>query len=312
MGTGGTGAFASGPITGFGSIIVDGVHFDESVARIEDDDGSARGRSDLHLGTMVEVESGEIRDGAATASQVRVVSALIGSVESVAANALVVNGVTVRVDAGTVFDDRFIGGIAAITVGRVVEVYGYVSSTPAEIEATRIEPKDGATTFKFRGMVAALNTQARTFDIGNQHFVYANSVSGVGELRNGAFVRVVVGLQPDAQGRWVVSSIGNTGPGGGDLTQVKARGVINWLRVERQLRGRRLHGRRQRGADRRRPAGGRLAGRGRGPFAGRRADRHPREGRGQQPAGRARGARRDRHPRCCSPRCSRSAAAATA
>jgi hypothetical protein len=229
VGTGGTGAFASGPITGFGSIIVDGVHFDESVASIEDDGGSARSRSDLHLGTMVEVESGEIRDGAATASQVRVVSSLIGSVQSVTANALVVNGVTVRVGAGTVFDDRFIGGIVAVTVGAVVEVYGYVSSTPAEIEATRIEPKEGATTFKFRGMVAALNTQAGTFDVGNQHFVYANSVSGVGELRNGAFLRVVVGLQPDAQGRWIVSSIGNTGSGSGDLDQVKARGVINWF-----------------------------------------------------------------------------------
>src|SRR5882672_5247196 len=83
VGTGGTGAFASGPITGFGSIIVEGVHFDETTARIEGDDDAARDRSELRLGTMVEVQSGEIRDGAATASQVRIVSALIGSVESV-------------------------------------------------------------------------------------------------------------------------------------------------------------------------------------------------------------------------------------
>jgi len=226
VGTGGTGAFASGPITGFGSIIVDDIHFDESAARIEGDDGAGRGRSELRLGTMVEVQSNEIRDGAATASQVRLVSALIGSVESVAANALVVNGQTVRVNAGTVFDDRFAGGIAAITVGRVVEVYGFVSSAPAEIVATRIEPKDGATAFKFRGVVAALTTQTRTFDIDTQHFSYAGSVSGADELRNGAFVRVEVGVQRDVQGRWVVSAVGNTGPGGGDRDQAKARGVI--------------------------------------------------------------------------------------
>src|SRR4249920_1697803 len=91
VGSGGTGAFASGPITGFGSIIVEGIHFDESAARIEGDDGTGRGRSELRLGTMVEVQSSEIRDGAATASQVRIVSALIGSVESVAADALIVN-----------------------------------------------------------------------------------------------------------------------------------------------------------------------------------------------------------------------------
>ena len=224
VGTGGTGAFASGPITGFGSIIVEGIHFDDSIARIEDDDSSGRSRSDLRLGTMVEVQSGEIRDGAAAASQVRIVSSLIGSVESVAADALVVNGLTVRVNAGTVIDDRFGGGITAIAVDRVVEVFGFVSAT--EIVATRIEPKDGATTYKFRGMVSAMNTQARTFDIGSQHFIYPGSVSGINELRDGAFVRVVIGLQPDAQGRWVVSAVGNTGQGNVDRDQAKARGVI--------------------------------------------------------------------------------------
>ena len=34
VGTGGTGAFASGPVSGFGSIIVNDVVYDESLARI--------------------------------------------------------------------------------------------------------------------------------------------------------------------------------------------------------------------------------------------------------------------------------------
>src|SRR4249920_3398790 len=97
VGSGGTGAFASGPITGFGSIVVEDIHFDESAARIDDDDGDDRQRSDLHLGTMVEVQSGEIRDGAATASQVRIVSALIGSVQSAGSGTLVVNGQSVQI-----------------------------------------------------------------------------------------------------------------------------------------------------------------------------------------------------------------------
>jgi len=226
VGTGGTGAFASGPITGFGSIVVDGVHFEESGARIEDDDGSSRDRSDLHLGTMVEVESGEIRDDAATASQVRIVSALVGSVTSVAANALVVNGQTVGINAGTVFDDRFPGGLAAIAVGQVVEVHGFVMPSGGVIIATRIEPKDGATEFKFRGVVTALDTVARTFDLGGQHFSYSGQVGGSGDLANGALTRVVVAIQPNTQGRWVVTSVGRTGPGNVDRNQAKARGVI--------------------------------------------------------------------------------------
>jgi hypothetical protein len=39
VGSGGTGSFSSGAITGFGSIIVNGVRFDDSQARVTDDDG---------------------------------------------------------------------------------------------------------------------------------------------------------------------------------------------------------------------------------------------------------------------------------
>ncbi|HEX6020216.1 MAG TPA: DUF5666 domain-containing protein, partial [Burkholderiaceae bacterium] len=223
VGTGGTGAFASGPITGFGSIIVDGIHFDDSAARIEGDDGSGRSRGELRLGTMVEVDSDPIVAGAARALRVRIVSALAGRVDSVAADHLVVNGLTVRVNGGTVFDDDFVGGIAGIATGRVVEVNGYVGA--AEIVATRIEPDDDAESFKFLGTVVALDTSARTFELGGQPFSYPSAVGGVGELRNGAFVRVVVGVARDGQGRWVVQAIGGTGQGG-DRDQAKARGVI--------------------------------------------------------------------------------------
>ena len=224
VGTGGTGAFASGPITGFGSIIVNDVHFDESAARIDDDDGDDRQRSDLHLGTIVEVQSGEIRDGAATASQVRIVSALIGPVQSVSAGTLVVNGQSVHTNAGTVFD--FSGGLGGITIGRVVVVYGFLLPAQGGISATRIEPDDSATTFKFRGVVSALDTVARTFDIGNQHFSFAGLTNGADTLRNGALVSVVVAMQPNAQGRWVVTKVGNSGPGG-DRDEVKANGMIS-------------------------------------------------------------------------------------
>ncbi|HSW27623.1 MAG TPA: DUF5666 domain-containing protein, partial [Burkholderiaceae bacterium] len=183
VGSGGTGSFASGPITGFGSIVVGGVHFDESAARIENDDGTPRDRGALHLGTMVEIDSDEIRGDAATASQVRITSALIGAVESVAADSLVANGLTVRIEAGIVFDERFAGGLAGVAIGRVVEVHGFVGAGSTGIVATRIEPNDGATAFKFRGEVAALDTQARTFDIGGQHFSYGASFPGAGELR---------------------------------------------------------------------------------------------------------------------------------
>ncbi len=55
--TGGTGgavpAVASGPITGFGSVIVGGVRFDDSSAEVEDLDGTRRSRDELRLGMTV-------------------------------------------------------------------------------------------------------------------------------------------------------------------------------------------------------------------------------------------------------------------
>jgi len=227
VGAGGTGAFASGPITGFGSIIVQDIHFDESSASIDDDSGAARAASDLRLGAVVEVDSGDVNNGAAAATHVRIVSALVGSVDAVSAGSLVVIGQSVRINAGTVIDDRFTGGVADIQPGDVVEVYGFVSASG--IVATRIEPKAGATAFKVRGVVSAWSpqsSQAGTFDIGSQHFVLGAGASGADALRNGAFVRVVFGTTPDSQGRWVVSAVGGTAPAGGDRDEAKARGII--------------------------------------------------------------------------------------
>ena len=60
--TGGTGATVSsysvGRISGFGSIVVNGVHFDESGASIVDDDGAPHRRDELQLGMTVNVDAG--------------------------------------------------------------------------------------------------------------------------------------------------------------------------------------------------------------------------------------------------------------
>ncbi|MGE5115419.1 MAG: hypothetical protein ACM3N6_02890, partial [Betaproteobacteria bacterium] len=40
VGTGGTGSYGSGPVSGFGSIFVGDIEFDDSAAAIVDDDGA--------------------------------------------------------------------------------------------------------------------------------------------------------------------------------------------------------------------------------------------------------------------------------
>jgi hypothetical protein len=229
VGTGGTGAFASGPVSGFGSIIVSDVHFDESLARIEDDEGMGRDRADLHLGTGVEVESDAIRNDAAVASRVRIVSERIGRVDAVAANLLTVNGLPVRVNGGTVFDDAFPGGIAGVALGTTVEVHGFATGTAGEVLATRVEPRVNPATFKFRANISALDQMARTFRIGSETFVYPLQVNGRNELADGAFLRVWVDPLRDGQGRWMVSSITRGAPSPADNLEVKTVGLITVL-----------------------------------------------------------------------------------
>lgn len=226
VGTGGTGAFASGPITGFGSIIVNDVHYDDSSARIETDDGSGRSRDDLRLGMVVEIDSDAIRDNAATAERVRIVSERVGRVDAVGANSLLVNGLTVRTNAGTVYETAFVGGLAGITVGTVVEVYGFSAGADGAVLATRVEPRPHVDHYKFRGTLSLLDTQARTFRIGSQVFAYAAQIAGREQLANGAFLRIGVEPQKDAQQRWTVTSINGAAPQPAESQPVKTNGLI--------------------------------------------------------------------------------------
>lgn len=223
VGTGGTGAFASGPVTGFGSIIVNDVFFDDTFARIEDDEGFGRDRAELRLGTVVDVDSDAVRNDAATASRVRIVSERIGRVDAVAAGLLTVNGLPVRVNARTAFDDALAGGVA---VGQLLEVFGHATGAPGEVLATRVEMRNAAPSFKFRAAISGLDAATRTFRIGGQTFVYPPLAPGRNELAEGAFLRVWVDPARDLQGRWVVLSIarGQTLPP--EATDIKANGVI--------------------------------------------------------------------------------------
>src|SRR5690242_7106261 len=55
-------SFAAGAISGFGSVIVNGVRFDDSKARISDDVGNAAASSSLRLGMQVEIHGGAVND----------------------------------------------------------------------------------------------------------------------------------------------------------------------------------------------------------------------------------------------------------
>ncbi|MBQ0937068.1 DUF5666 domain-containing protein [Ideonella paludis] len=230
-GTGGTEppAYANGPISGFGSIIVGGVRYDDSAATVRNDDNQSLSSSDLRLGMVVAIDGKNLDRslGTGVANSVVVSSELVGPVTAsvVATGDLTVLGQPVKVTTSTVFDDRLVGGHSAITIGSVVEVYAVYDPTTGTYTASRVEPKSSASTYKVRGVVSANNTTQRTFRIGAATFTYAAGAAPAG-LADGLLIRVKVGTSPDSNGYWVIASSDTSRPKPSDGVEVEVEGVI--------------------------------------------------------------------------------------
>ena len=238
VGTEGTGSFASGPITGYGSIIVNGIHFDESAASVQDDDAQALDRSALALGMVVQVTGSTLAtDGSgrstATASQIRAVRALLGQVSArdLAAGTLTVLDQTVMIQADTVIDTALGGSLAGTVPGSVVEVYGSFDATLNAWRASRVAaaPAGKAGRFSLRGTVGAVDADAGTVVVNGRTY----STAGLGStaaLQVGALLKLDLASAPDNQGRWVCSGDSDGQPSlPGDRDNAQARGLITRL-----------------------------------------------------------------------------------
>jgi hypothetical protein len=160
------------------------------------------------------VDAGEVDHvaGTAVAHAFRLSNEIVGPVTAISQNGSSVDvlGQTVLVTSSTVFDSTITGGLAGLTAGDVVEVHGIAGSTPGQFTATRIEPKAGATAYRLRGTVAALNTTLKTFTIGNALISYAGLAAAdvPASLANDLTVRVVLQTTPDAtSGAWVATRL---------------------------------------------------------------------------------------------------------
>ncbi|MEQ1686314.1 MAG: DUF5666 domain-containing protein [Burkholderiaceae bacterium] len=207
-------AYSSGPITGFGSVIVNGVRFDDSSARITDDDDVAVSRDDLRLGMTAEVQGAGVttdslgRHGRALA--IRLGNEIVGPVSAVDATAktLTALGQVVDVTDNTLFGERITGGLAGIAVGTVIEVNGALNVTTGHYTATRIDVRPNAPYFRVRGVIASLDTTAKTFRIGDALISYAGlaSTDMFASLANGLLVRVRL-QTTQVDGAWVAARI---------------------------------------------------------------------------------------------------------
>jgi len=163
----GTGiAFAIGPVTGFGSVIVNGVTYDTSSATFTQD-GLAAIQADFKVGQFVLVQ-GTIDQGGATGSADSVafddnVEGPVSSVDTVTGS-FVVLGQTVTTSANTSFDDSCPATLDGLLGVAAVEVSGPVMSD-GTIAATRVECKAIAGEMEVTGTVSGHDAGAMTFQI---------------------------------------------------------------------------------------------------------------------------------------------------
>ena len=168
---------ATGSITGFGSVHVNGVHYVTTGATITLDDNPGA-ESDLRVGQVVRIEGRIDQDGVnGTATRVIFDDEVEGLVQSIdlVNSRLVVLGRTVQVSTQTSFDDsispRSLEGVA---VGDRIEVSGQVATTGV-VEATRIERKTAQSSVEVKGTISSLDTNARSFLLSQLTVSYASA-----------------------------------------------------------------------------------------------------------------------------------------
>lgn len=183
-----------GTISGFGSVISNGIEFNTDSVTIMMD-GRPGNLADLRVGMVVSIR-GSIDDtsGAATASAINFSDDVEGPIRNInmANNSFVVLGRVVFFDELTVFDNAALNTLA---VGNVVQVSGQWRSQE-RIQATHIERKANAYAagmeMEVKGEISGLNIGTQRFNIGTQACNYSAAMLELGgaSLANGLYVEV--------------------------------------------------------------------------------------------------------------------------
>lgn len=208
-GTGGTGSYTTGPISGFGSVIINGVRYDDNSASVKtedndssDDDKGALTRDDLKLGMITQVAGGSITAATtvgglatATASTISLSNEIKGPVSNIDAvgNNLTMLQQTIRVNAGTVYAN--VSSLSTANTGTncgYAEIYAYYNVSDNSYTATRVECKGttlpaGWSSFRIFG--PASSVASNTLSI-NGLTINTGSLSSPPTVSNGNLVRV--------------------------------------------------------------------------------------------------------------------------
>lgn len=230
IGSGGTGSYTNGPISGLGSIIVNGVRYDVDSATLLSEDKALPVPDDLQIGVVVEVDGGVVTLGSggavarAQATRVRYATELVGEVTNLVPgsgrpDAITVMGQPVTINAQTVLP------ASGLALTDKVVVHGLPS--PSGFTATRVDvPPVAPTEYKLSGPVGVVNLTSFTVGVVPQTVRFSGALpAGVSP---GKYVRVRVSSTPFAANTWtaVAGGIAVRAPFVSEPREARLEGVI--------------------------------------------------------------------------------------
>jgi hypothetical protein len=227
--TGGTGAsISSGSISGFASIIVNGIEFDEASAKVVDDSGGALDSGVLKLGMSVRVQSDTVDASklTATATQIEVVTDLLGplDVSDLEHHTLGVLGQPVQITPTTLFAAAFPGGQADIAPAQQLQIYALFDPVSGRYVARYVAPGAEAPAFyKLRGPVSFESLPEGSFRVGPDVLLLplGKTRADFG-LEDAGIYRLQLNTVRERSGRWVLraATLDRPRPNSGDAVQL--------------------------------------------------------------------------------------------
>lgn len=223
---------AIGPVTTFGSIVVNGVTYNTDAATFTVNDAAGT-QADLRVGDVVTVRGTIDSNGTSgTADEVVFDDLVKGPVDSInlAGSSLIVLGQTVLVRPETSFDDSFNpASLEGVSVGQIVEVSGQIDAN-GDIVATRIEPKPAGTQFEVHGTVSALDIANLRFNLGTLVVDFSTATLDNfpgGQISDGDFVEAK-GMMLNGAGELVATRVELEAlvPGANNGDRVEIEGFI--------------------------------------------------------------------------------------
>lgn len=171
VGSGGTGFAVN---TGFGSLVLDGVHHNDSTADYASEQEQGPAMAMARIGATVGQSTEFTYDGSGNLMSALVSPELVGAVTGVGPNSLTVLGTSVLINSDATLGPvtRFIGyaSLASVKVTDRVEVHGLLKTDSlgvVSLQATLIVQKPTAAGLRLTGyVVGQYNAGARTFVIG--------------------------------------------------------------------------------------------------------------------------------------------------